>query len=120
MNRFLKALRLRRRTLKSEKFVPRWKDLQKMLSHKDQWGDAIIAADKLLDEALRKLHYKGKTTGERLVSAHTLFSDIDGVWFGHKLVGKLKSETPPPLKEKDVRKALMGIGQALKDVGALK
>lgn len=120
MNKFLQALRLRRRTLKPEKFIPRWKDLQKKLSHKDEWADAIIAADKLLDEALRKLHYKGKTTGEKMVAAHKLFTDIDGVWFGHKLCNKLKSDTPPPLKEKDVKNALLGIGQALKDIGAIK
>lgn len=120
MNKFLQALRLRRKTLKPEKFIPRWKALQKKLSHKDEWGEAIIAADKLLDEALRKLHYKGKTTGERMVSAHKLFTDIDGVWFGHKLCNKLKSDTPPPLKERDVKKALLGIGQGLKDIGALK
>ncbi len=120
MNNVLKKLRLRRRALKSEKFQSRWKELQKMLADKDKWGEAIIAADKLLDEGLRKLHYKGKTTGERMVAAHSLFSNIDGVWFGHKLRNKLVSEEPPVLKEKDVKQALMGIGQALKDIGALK
>ena len=120
MNRVLKALRLRRRSLKPKKFQNRWKDLQKMLAKKDDWDKAIITADKLLDEALRKLHYKGKTTGERMVAAHTIFSDIDGVWFGHKLRNKLVSDTPPKLKERDVKQALMGIGQALKDLGALQ
>jgi hypothetical protein len=120
MNRVLKALRLRRRSLKKAKFQARWKELQKMLSNKEDWDKAIIAADKLLDEALRKLHYKGKTTGERMVAAHELFSNIDGVWFGHKLCSRLKSEEPPKLKEKDVKQALMGIGQALKDIGALE
>lgn len=120
MNGALKKLHLRRRNLKVTKFQPRWKDLQKMLTNRDQWADAIVAADKLLDEALRKLHYKGKTTGERMVAAHEKFSDIDGVWFGHKLRNKLVSDTPPPLKKKDVKDALLGIGQALKDIGALE
>jgi hypothetical protein len=120
MNKALQKLHLRRKNLKPEKFIPRWKQLQKMLCNKNQWNEAIITADKLLDEALKKLHYKGKTTGERMVAAHTLFTDIDGVWFGHKLCNRLKSEEPPTLKEKDVKNALMGIGQALKDVGALK
>jgi hypothetical protein len=120
MNKVLKALHLRRRTLKVDKFQVRWKELQKMLSNKDDWNNAIIAADKLLDEALRKLHYKGKTTGERMVAAHNVFSDIDGIWFGHKLCSRLKSEEPPTLKAKDVKDALMGIGQGLKDLGAIK
>jgi hypothetical protein len=120
MNNVLKKLHLRRSKLKPAKFQARWKELQKMLPHKDEWPFAVIKADKILDDALRKLHYKGKTTGERLVAAHELLSDVDGVWFGHKLRNKLVSENPPTLKSKDVKSALMGIGQALKDLGALE
>ena len=120
MNKVLKALRLRRRSLKPAKFQARWAEIRKMLANKDQWSEAIVAADKLLADALKKSHYKGKSTGERMVSAHDTFSDTDAVWFGHKLRNKLMGDTPPPLKEKDVKQALVGIGQALKDLGALK
>lgn len=120
MNNALKKLHLRRRTLKTEKFQPRWQEICKMLPHKEEWSDAIIKADKLMEDALKKSHYKGKSTGERMVSAHNIFSDSDGAWFGHKLRNKLVSDTPPKLKEKDVKHALLGIGQALKDLGALK
>ena len=120
MNKVLNKIRLRRRKLKPAKFQARWAEIRKMLAHKEQWSEAIVAADKLLADALKKSHYKGKSTGERMVSAHDTFSDTDAVWFGHKLRNKLMGEAPPTLKEKDVKKALVGIGQALKDLGALK
>jgi hypothetical protein len=105
---------------KTDNFSKRWKELQKLLSDKDNWNEAIIRADKMLDEALRKSHVKGKSMGERLVAAEKMFSDHDAVWFGHKLCGRIKSDNPPKLRANDVKKALLGIGQGLKDIGALK
>ena len=94
-----------------------------MCAHADKWPQAIVAADKLLGDALKKMHFKGKSVGERLVSAQHSLTDSDGVWFGHKLCGKITSQddiTALKLKEKDVKEALIGIGQALHDIGALK
>lgn len=108
------------RKLKQEDFVRRWKELQKLLAHKETWNDAIINGDRLLDDALRKAHFKGKTMGERLVSAEKSFTHVDGVWFGHKLCNRLKSDTPPKLRVTDVKKALLGLGQGLRDIGAIK
>ncbi|MEO8784955.1 MAG: hypothetical protein ABI221_01325 [Candidatus Saccharimonadales bacterium] len=111
------------RKRRADQFQKRWKDLQKLCAHTDSWPQAIIAADKLLDDALKILHFKGKSLGERLVSAQHSLTDSDGVWFGHKLCGKITSQddiTTMKLKEKDVKEALIGIGQALRDIGALK
>jgi hypothetical protein len=57
--------------------------------------------------------------GERLVNAQRAFSDNDAVWFGHKLVKKLNEEHDVKLKESDVKKALIGLRQGLRDLGAL-
>ncbi len=57
--------------------------------------------------------------GERLVQAQHLLSDNDGVWFGHKLRAKIETDPAAKLKEKEVKSALVGIRQALKDLGAL-
>ena len=76
-------------------------------------------ADKLLDEALKKLHYKGKTMGERLVAAQRDIKSNDNVWYGHKLRNRLVHESDVKLKQRDVREALLGIRAALKDLGAL-
>ena len=100
-------------------FVKEWRYLQAMCSSKDTWPLAIINADKLLDTALKKRKFTGKTMGERLVSAQRKLTNNDGVWFAHKLRNKLVHEQDINLKEKDVKEALVGIRQALKDLGAL-
>lgn len=108
-----------RKALDKEHFRSQWKDLQKKCAKTETWSLAIIQADSLLDEALKKSHFKGKTMGERLVSAQRSLTNNDGVWFGHKLRNQLVHQTDVALREKDIRHALIGFGQALKDLGAL-
>lgn len=100
-------------------FQRQWRDLQKLCSKTETWPMAIIQADSLLDEALRKRRYKGKTMGERMVSAQRSFTNNDAAWFGHKLRNKLVHEMNTQLSEKDVKNALIGLRQALRDLGAL-
>ena len=112
--------RRRGKNLNSDYFNGRWKDLQKKCADKSTWPLAIIDADKLLDEALKKSHVKGKTMGERLVTVQRELSNNDGVWYAHKLRNKLVHEQYDNLGEQDVKNALIGFRQALKDLGALK
>lgn len=112
--------RLRPPKLDALKFAERWREVQKLCGTQATWPLAIINADKLLDEALRKTRMKGKTMGERLVSAQRRLNDNDGVWFGHKLRNRVVHEDVPKLKQNDVQAALRGFRQALKDLGALK
>jgi tryptophan 2,3-dioxygenase len=108
------------RKLKVGDFQNRWKELQKLCAKKETWPLAVINADKLLDDALKRLRFRGKTMGERMVAAQRSFTDNDGVWFGHKLRNRLVHEQEVKLKEAEVKDALIGIRQALKDLGALK
>lgn len=113
-------LRLRpKRRLKMVYFQTRWQTLQKLLPDKKQWPQALAAADKLLDTALKKKHVRGRNPGERLVKAQRLFTDNDGVWFGHKLHKKADADPGYKLKKREVQQALIGLRQGLKDVGAL-
>jgi hypothetical protein len=107
------------RRIKNNHFTERWNQLQQRCSDKDQWSLAIKEADNLLDEALRKKRFKGKTAGERMVAAQKKFTNNDAVWFGHKLRTKIDSNPELELTKQDVQKALMGLRQGLKDVGAL-
>jgi hypothetical protein len=101
-------------------FQAKWRDLQKLCAKKETWPMAIIQADNLLDEALRKRKFKGKTMGERMVAAQRTIIDNDAMWTGHKLRNKLVHEVDVPLTEKEVKNALIGLRGALKDLGALK
>ncbi|HSX17598.1 MAG TPA: hypothetical protein VLH86_05880 [Patescibacteria group bacterium] len=111
--------RRRPKALKIDQFQDQWQELQKMLRDKTKWSDAIVNADKLLDVALKKRHFKGSSMGERLVKAQRLFTDNDNLWFGHKLRNKIDADPTVKLKEAEVKQALMGIRQGLKDIGAL-
>jgi hypothetical protein len=97
-----------------------------------QWGEllarvktpegmvlAIIDADKLLDFALKKHHFRGRTMGERLVSAQRTLSDNDAVWYAHKLRNRLVHEPNVRLKKKEAQMALAGFRIGLRDLGAL-
>jgi hypothetical protein len=112
-------LRRRPRPLKTERFQDKWREMQKLLASKETWHQAIIDADKLLDEALKKKRFGGKSMGERLTKAQRLLSNNEAVWFGHKLRTKIEGDPKTKLKEADVKQALLGIRQALKDLGAL-
>jgi len=97
-----------------------WKDIQKLLKNKQNWRQAITEADKLLDETLKAKHYKGKTMGERLVSAQHDIKTNDKVWYSHKLKNKLDSGEIKNINKDEVKEALLGFWLALKDLGAFK
>lgn len=111
-------LRFRPRSLNTAYYQKKWQEAQALCKDKTTWPLAIINADKLLDEVLKKRHYKGKTMGERMVSAQRMLTNNDGAWFGHKLRNRVVHEEIK-LREGDVKKALVGLRQALKDLGAL-
>lgn len=101
-------------------FREQWQEIQKLLASKNTWPLAVINADKLLDEALKRRKFKGKTMGERLVAAQRTLSSNDTVWFAHKLRNKLVHEDYDLTKKAEIKEALLGYLQALKDLGALK
>lgn len=112
----------RRRQLKPKRFTGRWQELQKLCSSRKTWPQAIIDADDLLADALKKAGYKGKNTGERLVAAQHDLTDNEAVWVGHKLRKRISQEKDidvRKLRKRDVVTALAGFRQALRDLGAL-
>ncbi len=119
MKSFKKIFRRRPKKLNVKKYSERWQELQKQCVSRKTWPQAIIDADNLLDEVLKRSRFKGKTTGERLVSAQHALTSNEKVWFGHKLRKIISSADVRKLKKKDVLTALSGFRQALRDLGAL-
>lgn len=111
--------RRRPKKLNREYFNSRWSELLLKVKTADGMVLAVIDADKLLDEALKKHHFKGKTVGERLVAAQRSLSDNDGVWYAHKLRNRLVHEPDIRLKKRECQTALAGFRQALRDLGAI-
>ena len=105
--------------VKTKHYTKEWKQIQKICPNKDTWAQAIVEADELLDDVLKKKRFKGGSMGERLVAAQKTFTDNDGVWYAHKLRKKIETDSHTKLKKADVKDALMAIRQGLKDLGAL-
>ena len=106
--------------LKVDQFIGDWKELQLYCRDKQTWPNAIQEADRLLDKALKRRKFKGKSMGERMVSAQRMITDNDRLWFAHNLSKKIIADPKLRLREDDVKIALIGFRQALKDIGALK
>ena len=100
-------------------YQERWDEVLVLAKNESGWVQALIEADKLLDDALKKSGYKGKTMGERLVSASRTFSSKDSTWAAHKLRNRVVHETSVKLREKHVKGAVRAFGKSLKDLGAL-
>ena len=112
-------LRRRPRKINAAHSQARWLLLQKNCSNKKTWPQAVLEADRLLDDTLKRLRFRGKTTGERLVAAQHKLSDNESVWFGHKLRNKIQDNNLKKISKQDTLEALGGFRQALKDLGAL-
>lgn len=104
---------------KQRYFVAQWKELQAYCKNKATWTTAINEADKLLDKALKKRRFGGRSMGERLVSAQRSLSQNDATWYAHNLRKKITANPTLRLRESDVKHALVGFRQALRDIGAL-
>lgn len=109
----------RKAGLNKEFYQERWAEVLELAKNEGGWVQALIEADKLLDDALKKSGYKGKTMGERLVSASRTFSNKDSTWAAHKLRNRVVHETSVKLRSKHVHGAIKAFGKSLKDLGAL-
>ncbi len=113
-------VRLVPKAMRPKKMRKKWHKLQQNLSKRENWSQAILEADKLLDRALKKKRMKGKSTGERLAAAQDLMSDNDQIWKAHNNAKKLKEDAQAKFSKNEVKKTLLAFGQALKDLGALR
>jgi hypothetical protein len=105
--------------VKRQVYTRKWRDIQKLCSSRSNWPQAILLADQLLNDVLRRRRKAGKTMGERMVAAQNDFSDNDAVWKAHKLAEHIRHTKKATVKEQDVKSALIAFRQAIRDLGAL-
>ena len=79
---------------------------------------ALLDADKLLHDVLSKKGYKGNV-GDQLKNAKQLFTNLNDVWFAHKLRNQIAHELNMKLSLGDHQRALRIFEKALKDLGAM-
>jgi len=98
-------------------FIQEWQDITAMYKDEKTRAMSIVQADKLLDESLKCLAYKGSTMGERLISAKPKLKHRDEIWKAHKLRNKIVHEPKFKLKDEQAKEALKGYFHTFKDLG---
>ena len=88
---------------------------QKISSEPDR-AKAVMAADNLLDEVLKKKGYSG-SLGEKLKKARPLFSSNNQLWDAHKLRNRVAHELNASVSANETFQALQSFKKALKDLG---
>lgn len=105
-------------------FVPteetdkRWKEIEAHASSQNvsDWKLALIDADALIDEILKRARYQGKTMGERLKQIEP--SDLDhlaDLWEAHKLRNRIAHEGER-IERRDVDRAMEQYRLVLKEL----
>ena len=96
-----------------DRFANEWRKVRVQTDAKH----ALLDADKLLHLVLSKKGYQGNV-GEQLKSAGKLFSNLNDVWFAHKLRNQIAHELDVKLSLGDHQRALRIFEKALQDLGA--
>lgn len=113
---FVVISRLKKKITPKEKKYYRQK-LKEILNEKDL-RHSILTADKLLEKILRRKGYTG-TLGNMLKKGQNEFSDLNGVWYAHKIRNKLAHELDFKLSSQEAQKGLKFFQKAFKDLGAI-
>ncbi len=104
-----------------EKRVARWDEIKRHLDGDNpiEWKMAIIEADSLIDDIIRRIGYKGKTLAERLKSIESSdFENLQNVWEAHKIRNRIVHE--PGKMELDKRTAQGAVEKYEKALKELK
>ena len=83
-----------------------------------EWKVAVIEADMLVDDVLRRMEYPGDTMGDRLKSiTKDQIRSLDSIWTAHKIRNRIVHDPDIRMQHRDARDAIAGFESFLKDVG---
>ena len=117
----LAMLRRRSSGLNTDKYRSYWLKIENSLDYKNPmtYQMAVLSADKLLDRAMSDCGIPGNTMGDRLKASKSRFSNINDVWYAHKLRNRIAHEPNVSLNFVTTKKALLIFKKALKELGAI-
>ena len=119
IDRFKKAGRSK--NLDKQYFKKKWEEIEKAANMKSEMGYkmAIIEADKLLDDAFKKLMMPGSDMGSRLKVIIYKYPNLRKVWEAHIVRNKIAHESSFKLYDSTAKKSLNTYKEALKEIGIL-
>lgn len=105
-----------------EKMSQKWKDItNKAVSHiESDRKIAVIEADKLIDELIKRIGFKGKDMGDRLKQINpNQISNINDIWQAHKIRNNLVHDAYFKLAENDTNYVMRVYENTLKELDIL-
>lgn len=96
----------------------KWTAVKKRMesSNPSDWKLAILQADGILDDLLKRMGYAGDGLGERLKNIEPVdFDSLDDVWIAHKMRNRIAHEPESNLARLDAEKAILLFEKALKE-----
>lgn len=111
----------KRYSFDKEEYQTAWLKIENALDreNKQSYNAVVIEADKLLDKALNEMGLPGKTMGERMKRAGGYFTQVNAVWYAHKMRNQIAHEHGFSVDYNQAKHALGSFKQALKDLEAI-
>lgn len=103
-------------------FTSRWLSIEKRMKtmQEAEYKLAIIEADKLFDDLLRRMMYPGKDMGERMKNLNEDFlPSINRVWDAHKIRNYIAHSPDYHIDYSDAERAINNYKQAFKELQIL-
>jgi len=104
------------------RMLKKWNSIMKMLETGNEANIklAVIESDKLLDNVLEIIGYRGKSLGQKLQQLTTAqLSCLDEVWQAHKVRNNIVHQADFKLKVSTAKEAVEAFGKALRELEVL-
>ena len=105
-----------------ESIEKNWQNILSKVEAGDEsnWKIAVIEADKMLDDVLKRIGYTGADMGERLKQIKSdELSNIDNIWQAHKVRNRIAHEPEFRLTQSQAKQAVEIFQRALEDLQAI-
>lgn len=103
-----------------EEIQQNWKNIESLMQsqYSSDWNMAVLAADTLLDDALKAKGYDGATMAERLkIVDPTQLPSLDRVWSAHRLRNAIAHDPTDQHTRETITSAINAYRQAFRDLG---
>lgn len=100
---------LRGSVVSTNRLGKQWAKIRERLEHMSEaeWKIAVIEADNLVDDLLRRMGYAGTSMGERLKSiTPSQVQTLDAIWEAHKVRNRIVHDPEARLLHKEARGAI--------------
>lgn len=112
---YKEAITKRAIPVRKEEFVGKWNKIKERLftGQEADYKLAIIEADKLFDELLKRMGYEGKDMGERMEQLTPMeLPNLSAVWESHKVRNYLAHDTNYHISFSDAKRVMQNYEDA--------